>query len=201
MPILTRSVVHPSRRFWGRLVLASVLTAIVLSPATAGSESARAGRTHEYDLKAVFLFQFAHFVTWPARSFRDETTPITIGVLGEDPFGAALDEVVAGESVGTRRLDVRRYQLAEQVGACHILFISASEADHLPAVLAGLRGRNVLTVGDTKDFATRGGIVGFGVDRNRVKLRVNLAAADSAQLTISSKLLRQAEVVRKGAKR
>ena len=182
-------------------MLASVLTAIVLSPATAGSESARAGRTHEYDLKAVFLFQFAHFVTWPARSFRDETTPITIGVLGEDPFGTALDEVVAGESVGTRRLDVRRYQLAEQVGACHILFISASEADHLPAVLAGLRGRNVLTVGDTKDFATRGGIVGFGVDRNRVKLRVNLAAADSAQLTISSKLLRQAEVVRKGAKR
>lgn len=200
MPVLTRTAVHPSPRSWGRLVLASLVAIFVLSPATAGSE-AGPGRTHEYDLKAVFLFQFAHFVTWPSRSFRDENSPITIGVLGEDPFGGALDEVVAGEVVGARRLDVRRYDLVDQVGPCHILFISASEADRLPAVLAGLKGRNVLTVGDTKDFATRGGIVGFGVDRKRLKIRVNLAAADSAQLTISSKLLRQAEVVRKAAKR
>ena len=199
MQVLTRILQLPvhSRR---RLALASRLAALVLSPATSGSEPARVGRTHEYDLKAVFLFQFARFVTWPAGSFRDENTPIIIGVLGEDPFGPALDEVVAGEVVGTRRLDVRRYQLVDQVGACHILFISASEADRLPAVLSGLRGRNVLTVGDTKDFAARGGMVGFTASRNRLKLRVNLAAADSANLTISSKLLRQAEVVRKGAK-
>jgi len=201
MPLLTRTLVNLRVRLWGRLVLTSMLAILVLSPAPAGSESTSPGRTHEYNLKAVFLFQFAHFVTWPAGSFRDENTPITIGVLGEDPFGGALDEVVAGEVVGARRLDVRRYQLVDQVGACHILFISASEAGRLPAVLAGLKGRNVLTVGDTKDFATRGGIVGFAVDRKRLKLRVNLAAADSAQLTISSKLLRQAEVVRKGAKR
>ncbi len=167
-----------------------------------GASAAPAGTpTSEYDLKAVFLFQFAHFVTWPARTFTDESSPITIGVLGEDPFGAALDDIVAGELVGGRRLVVRRYQFVDQVDSCHVLYISPPEAGRLPSILAKLKGRSVLTVGDTKDFVARGGIVGFTVDKKRLKLRVNLAAADSEKLTISSKLLRQAEVVRGGARR
>lgn len=200
MPILD-PIVRLRAGSRGRLALSLLLSAVLLCAGAPANAAPTTGRAHEYALKSVFLFQFARFVTWPARSFRDESTPITIGILGEDPFGASLDEVVAGEAVGTRKLEVRRYGLIDQVGPCHILFISASEAERLPSILGRLRGHNVLTVGDTKDFAARGGIVGFAVDRNRLKLRVNLAAADSAQLTISSKLLRQAEVVRKGMKR
>ncbi len=155
--------------------------------------------TREYDLKAIFLFQFAHFVSWPASAFPDAGAPITIGVLGKDPFGAGLDEVVAGETVGARKLVVRRFQTVEQVDSCQVLFISASEASQLEHIHSRLMGRNVLTVGETRDFASRYGIVGFDVQRNRLKLRIHLAAADSAKLTISSKLPRQAEPVSKKA--
>ena len=201
MPVLDRRVVTPPRlaSCGRRFILGSLLSALILSagaPAAAGL-----GRTPEYDLKAIFLFQFAHFVTWPERSFPNETAPITIGVLGEDPFGAALDEIVADERIGARKLVVRRYQVVDQVDACHVLFISPSEAARLPSILSRLKGRSVLTVGDTKDFVSQDGVIGFVLDRKRLKLRVNLAAADVADLTISSKLLRQAEVVRGGGKR
>ena len=200
MPVLS-GIAGIRARPRGRIALSLALSVAALCAGAPADAAPTTGRTHEYNLKSVFLFQFANFVTWPAGAFRDESTPITIGILGDDPFGAAIDEVVSGESVGTRRLEVRRYQSIDQVERCHILFVSASEADHLPAILASLRGRNVLTVGDTKDFVAQGGVVGFTVGRNRLKLRVNLAAADSAQLTISSKLLRQADVVRKVPKR
>ena len=166
---------------------------------TEGGPALADGRmTREYDLKAIFLFQFAHFVNWPASTFPDSAAPITIGVLGNDPFGAGLDEVVAGETVGSRRLVVRRFRTIDQVDTCQVLFICSSEATRFEYIHSKLSGRSVLTVGETKDFASRYGIVGFDVQRNRLRLRINVAAADSAKLTISSKLLRQAELVPKG---
>ena len=174
------------------LVLCVSIGALYAGGGAAGAE----GRmTREYDLKAIFLFQFAHFVNWPSSTFPDAGTPITIGVLGKDPFGAGLDEVVAGETVGSRKLVVRRFRTIDQVDSCQVLFICASEAARFEYIHSKLSGRSVLTVGETKDFATRYGIVGFDVQKNRLRLRINTAAADSAKLTISSKLLRQAELV------
>jgi hypothetical protein len=177
-----------------RFALALLLAGLGLVPGVSANGAPAVTRTPEYDLKAVFLFQFAHFVEWPAKAFSDDHSPITIGVLGEDPFGGGLDEIVANEVVGGRKLIVRRYRGMDQVDSCHILFICASEADRMVMILSRLRGRSVLTVGD--QFVTQNGIIGFRLSKNRLKLRINIAAADTAKLTISSKLLRQAEIVR-----
>ncbi|HKQ57011.1 MAG TPA: YfiR family protein [Candidatus Eisenbacteria bacterium] len=163
----------------------------VSSGATSGSTVAQ-----EYDLKAAFLFNFARFVEWPADAFAAAATPITIGVLGDDPFGATLDSLVGGELVRNRPLLVRRYGSVEDVDACHILFISSSEAGRLDHIARVLGRRSILTVGDTKDFAADAGIIGFELAQRRLRLRINLAAATDARLTISSKLLRQAQIVR-----
>jgi hypothetical protein len=149
----------------------------------------------EYQLKAVFLFNFSQFVDWPAAAFADGRSPLVIGVLGRDPFGATLDEMVSGETVNGRPLAVRRYQSIDQLDAVHILFIDRSQQARLDAVLAALKGRSVLTVGDFDGFARRGGIVRFINVGNKIRLRINLAAAQEAKLTISSKLLRPAEIV------
>lgn len=197
MPLL-KPITSPLGRLLRRLAPALGVLGVLLHAGAFAATAPEVKRTPEYDLKAVFLYQFAHFVEWPARTFRDERTPITIGILGEDPFGGGLDEIVANEAVGGRKLVVRRYQTVEQADSCHVLFISASEAGRMVSILTRLKGRSVLTVGDTKDFVAQDGIVGFMVARNRLKLRINLGAADTAGLTISSKLLRQAEIVRKG---
>ena len=171
------------------------VVALVLLPFSAAGESAGT-LAREYDLKATFLFHFTQFVDWPADAFRDASSPITIGILGEDPFGRSLDEVVANETVHTRKLMIRRLRDVEDTGDCHILFISASETNRLDRILAALHRRSVLTVGEPPDFTARSGMIGFDVSRGRMRLRINRAVADAARLTISSQLLRQATIVR-----
>jgi uncharacterized protein DUF4154 len=182
---------------------AALLVACVLGlaclPATSGAVAARA--TREYDLKAAFLFNFARFVEWPADAFATDTTPITIGILGDDPFGRSLDDIVSNEAVRNRRLIVRRYSSVDEVESCHILFISASQAGRLDQILGRLGKRSVLTVGDTNGFTSRAGMVGFEMARSRLKLQINLSAVRAARLTISSQLLRQARIVESGTVR
>jgi hypothetical protein len=152
----------------------------------------------EYQLKAIFLFNFAQFVEWPPEAFPQAQTPLVIGVLGEDPFGTYLDETVRDETVNNRPLAVQRYHRVEEIKTCHVLFISRSEADQLEQILATLHGRHILTVGDADSFAGRGGMIRFVLEQNKIRLRVNLEAAKDANLTISSKLLRPATIVAPG---
>jgi uncharacterized protein DUF4154 len=152
----------------------------------------------EYQLKAVFLFHFAQFVEWPASAFPNSQTPLVIGILGEDPFGPYLDETVRGEMVNDRPLVVRRYRSVEEITTCHILFISRREDRRLRGILDSLRGRSVLTVSDADRFATLGGMIRFVTDHKRIRFRINLEAARAASLTLSSKLLRPAEIVPAG---
>jgi hypothetical protein len=149
----------------------------------------------EYQLKAVFLFNFAQFVEWPAQAYRDAKAPLVIGILGEDPFGAFLDRLVRGEKVGDRPLIVRRFRRAEDITECHILFISRSEAAILGQVIAHLKGRSLLTVSDVDTFTRQGGIVRFVTENGKIRLRINVEAARQCELTISSKILRPAMIV------
>jgi hypothetical protein len=148
----------------------------------------------EYQVKAVFLFNFTRFVDWPAAAFADAQQPIVICILGDDPFGSYLDDTVRGEKVDNRSLVVRRLQHVDDFDACQILFVSGSEAGRVEEVVALLKGRSILTVSDADAFGKRGGMVRFVAENNRIRLRVNVAAARAAGLTISSKLLRVAEI-------
>lgn len=164
-----------------------------------GSEArAQSAASREYQIKAVFLFNFAEFVEWPPAAFASAQEPLVVGVLGEDPFGHYLDEAVQGEKVGARPLVVRRYSRLNDIEACHVLFISRSEAGHLDEIVARLKDRSTLTVSDIDGAANRGVMIRFVNQSNHLRLRINLNAAKSAGLTISSKLLRPAEIVSPG---
>jgi hypothetical protein len=140
-------------------------------------------------------------VEWPAASFADPQAPLVIGVLGVDPFDDVLDAVVRGEVVKNRPLMVARFRRLEDVTACHILFISPSEEPRYERIAAALQGRAILTVGDSDGFSRSGGIVRFITEKNHVRLRINLGVARSVGLTISSQLLRAAELVGQGEAR
>jgi hypothetical protein len=150
-------------------------------------------RASEYQVKAVFLYNFAQFVEWPATP--DSQKPVIIGILGEDRLGAVLDETVRGERLGLRPFEIVRYRQLTGIDTCNILFISRSENERVAQILAALGNRPILTVSDGDDFADRGGMIQFVNDKNRIRLRINLEAAQAATVTISSKLLRVAEIV------
>ena len=165
---------------------------------TPSSSFAQGTATPEYQLKAVFLFNFAQFVDWPSSTFPAPDSPLAICILGQDPFGAYLDETVRGEAINGRPLAVRRYQQPEEATGCQILFISRKETDHLPEALDSLEGHSILTVSDADRFTSLGGMIRFVTEHNRIRLHINLGAAKAANLTISSKLLRPAQIVSKG---
>jgi hypothetical protein len=157
--------------------------------------SAQAAPSREYQIKAVFLFNFAQFVEWPSVAFAGSNSPLVIGILGGDPFGAYLDETVRDEKVNNRPLVIQRYHQIDEIRTCHVLFISRSEAGHLEQILVSLKDRSILIVGDGDDFVQRGGMIRLATTQNKIRVSINVDAAKAASLTISSKLLRAADLV------
>jgi hypothetical protein len=146
----------------------------------------------EYEVKAAYLYQFGRFVRWPSSGGGD----FPICILGYDPFGPILDSTVGGETVDGKRLSVRRVSSASQAADCRILFISSSEQHRLSSILAALSRKPVLTVSDLPDFCDHGGMIQFVLEGERVRFAVNRAAAERANLTFSSDLLRVAMLVK-----
>lgn len=170
--------------------LLSILVFLASGPAQTHGQVVK-----DYDLKAVFLYNFAQFVDWPASAFQGIDSPLVICVLGSDPFGGSLDELTRNEVIGTHPLKVRRHRQVEAAGDCHILFIDKSETDRLDYILSNLRDRPVLTVSETEEFAARGGMIRFLTKDNKIRLAINQDAAKSANLALSSKLLKAAQNV------
>jgi hypothetical protein len=160
---------------------------MVLCHAAAAQEPSRADQ-----VKAVFLFNFTQFVTWPHGSFPAPTSPFVIGIVGTNPFGNFLKKVVENEKVEGHPIAVQHFTGIKDVRNCHLLFVNVQN----PAeAIEELNQRGVLTVGDSADFARSGGMIGFYVENNKIRLQINTRSARAANLSISSKLLRLAAVV------
>ena len=115
-----------------------------------------------------------------------------------DPFGSFLDETVQGEKVNNRTLVVQRFKAVEEIRDCHVLFISKSEVKQVNEIISQLKDRNILTVSDADGFAKSGVMIRFFKEKSKIRLRINIEAAKTAELSISSKLLRLAEIVSPG---
>lgn len=144
-----------------------------------------------HEVEAAYLYQFGRYVEWPPdRQWASATFDIC--VLGADPFGTALDEVVQGKIIAGQPVAARRILGPSQSQDCRILFVSPSEGDRVPAILQALQGTGAVTVSRGADFTRRGGMIAFVTEERRVRFVVNLAAAETARLRLSSQLLRVA---------
>ncbi len=167
---------------------AALLLWVGLVSGGAGSSPART--LSEYELKAVFLFNFTQFVEWPSSAFAGPDAPLCIGVLGEDPFGASLDEAVRGESSRGRPLTVRRARDVDGVSECQLVFVAASEQPRVEASLARLEAGPTLTVGESADFARQGGVIGFYRDGKKLRFEISAGVARRKELKLGAQLLR-----------
>lgn len=147
----------------------------------------------EYQVKAAFLLNFTKFAEWPAAAFSAPDAPIEICVLGEDPFGTALDRIVAGEVVNGRKVIARRIKQAPSPKSCQVVFAGRSEKELLK-ITAGM-GPGVLTVGEGGDFVRGGGMIAFVIENRRVRFEINQTAAQNAGIKLSSRLLNVAKSV------
>jgi hypothetical protein len=154
----------------------------------------------EYEVKATYLYNFARFVDWPAKSTQTPSAPFSICVLGQDPFGPVLNAILADETIAGKSVAAKRIPAPQDAVNCRVLFISSSESTRLKQILTTLGDASVLTVSDLPEFTQNGGMVQFVVEGSRVRFEVNLATAEHAGLTLSSELLKVATNVRRSAR-
>lgn len=174
--------------FAAALVLA---TALIATPA-ADADAASYG---EYDVKAAFLLNFAKLVEWPASVFQGPDDPLVLGILGPDPFGKTLRNLVAGRRVGNRTIEIKRLGDLSHVKSCHIVFVGAPPPAAIRNIVAAARGASVLLVGDSQNFAQQGGAINFFKEEGKIRFAINRRAAENAGLKISSRILSLARLV------
>lgn len=180
------------------MALLAPIRYLVLLLAGADLAGAQSKPVDEYRVKAAFLYNFAKFVEWPAGSFKSATDPITICVLG-NPFGGGLEDTVRDKQIDERHLVVRDISDITEAPGCNILFV-ATDKKRAVDFLGHVKASPILTVGDCANFAAAGGVIGFRLEGGKVRLEINVGAADRARLRISSKLLSLAEIVKEEKK-
>ena len=190
---------HDRRRLGlGRHVwLVSVAIALASGLLAIPGLHAQNSKPTDSQVKAAYLYNFGRFIEWPANVTPAKTGSFNICVLGEDPFGPALDATLAGELIGNQRVVARRITSLHEAGECRILFISSSETNRLNKIIESLDKAAVLTVSDAPQFLQRGGMIQFVSEGNRIRFEVNLTATQRSSLILSSELLKVATAIRR----
>ena len=169
---------------------ARLFACLLLTAASVGGARAQSDAP-EYTVKAAYLTKLGDYVDWPAGAFDSPASPLAICVVGEDPFGAALDGSAAGQQVAGRKILVRRLAVVEKGSGCQVLYIAGSPAQPVRQALEAVRGAPILTVTD----AARGdaaGIVHFVIKDRRVRFDIDDEAAAANGLKVSSRLFQLA---------
>jgi hypothetical protein len=143
----------------------------------------------EYQVKAAMLLKFAQFINWS-----ESADPISIGVMGEDPFGNDLDVTFNGETIQTkgglkRSFILKRSKNAADLKTCDILFISRSEKDRIPAILKTLGKASILTVSDIEGFCREGGVITYHPQDGKMKFQINKGVVERHGVNAKTQLL------------
>jgi hypothetical protein len=144
---------------------------------------------NEFEIKAVFIYNFTQFIQWPENSFERADDPFVIGIVGENVFGKYLEEAVAGETYQSRGIVVKYYSTLKDVDRCQILYVG-------PLINVSRLPDNgpVLTIGERPEFMEKNGLLRFYKEGNKIRIEINQSAASAEGLVISSKLLRLATI-------
>ena len=176
---------HTFRRLRGVLACLALLI---------GSETAMAADLEE-QIKAAYLYKFASYVDWPASTFAQPDTPITIGVLGADEIAVELSHIRMAHHPGGRTVEVKRLKPGDAMAGIHMLFVGREESARLKRLQDNLQSRAVLTVTDAAGALAEGSMINFLTVDDRVRFEVSLAQAEQSGLKISARLLGVAQKI------
>ncbi len=177
--------------------LVKLITVLSLAFCGVTASSAQEQKPDEYQVKALFLYNFLNFIEYPADSSFKTSPAITVCIVGESPFEEAIEEI-RDETVRGKRLAIKFYRPDDEPRGCHLLFVPAPETRHIGRLLRSIKGTGLLTVGDTEEATRQGAVIGFFMERNKVRFAINLDNAKKSGLKISAKLLRLARIVGTG---
>lgn len=181
-----------------RATLASTALALLALLCTASPVLADDGpeRRKELEVKAALVFKFLPYMKWPKGTFEESNSPIVVGVLKSGEAGAIFKKTLSKKKVGKRRVRVVELGPKDDPSRCHLIFVPAKRVKELPALHARLVGKHVPLVGESKDFAIRGGVLNFYIEKRKTRFEINVDEMKRSKVEISSKLLKLARIVR-----
>jgi hypothetical protein len=148
-------------------------------------------------VKAAFIYNFAQFTAWPDHAFASADAPFVVAVIGQDPFDGALDRIIAGKTVAGHAMVIKHIDSAGEISGIHLLYVPATEDDHLEDIFKAVADQPILTVGETDKFPWAGGTIRFLIEDHKIRFEVNPDSAAKASLRISSKLLSLAQIFKR----
>jgi hypothetical protein len=151
--------------------------------------------SQEYQMKARYLRKIPSFVEWPPSAANTSKAAFQMCTLGDYPFRTRLAQEVGSVTVSGRRIALRWVHKEQKLDGCEVIFFSRSEAKHYGKILEGLKGKSVLTVGESEGFLEAGGMVELSFENDRLQMEVNLVAARNANLKVDARLLAMAKRV------
>lgn len=173
------------------VLLSSLLCLVIYHNSLAASKE----QAKEYQVKAVYLYNFSHFIHWPDTLMLSKNV-FNICILGDNPFHNTLEYVVGKEKFKEKPIKVDYFSNVVDVDECQILFISQSEQGQLKTIFEHLQYKPILTVSDMSDFVELGGMIKFYLNRKRqVRLAINPEILREARLQADANLLRISEIV------
>ena len=172
-------------------VLGRGLLLLLLVPARV---SARAGSADEYEIRAAMLLNIARFVDWPAWKLDAAHPQFVVCLLGTDPIGPYADRFLQHQVIANHPVAVKHLGGAEDLAACHLLYVTAGNGRLLNRSRADLAKAAVLTVSEDSNTTSPDQIIGLPTVDEHVQIDVNLGGAQRSGLAISSRLLRLATV-------
>jgi hypothetical protein len=172
-----------------------VLGCIVLLVSGLPQSAATQSAPEEYQVKAAFLFHFAQFVDWPASVMNSGDPSLILCIFDDEPRRQELQSTIDGKTIGVRVFHVRLITQPQEIQGCNILFLSRDEVRRQASILKSLRGMPILTVGETANFLSDGGMIRFHLENDKIRFDINLGDAEASHLKISSRLLLLATLV------
>lgn len=146
----------------------------------------------EYNLKAAFIYNFTRFIEWDTLNNREE---FIIAVINSSPITEAFEEIARTKTVNNKKIIIRHFYTAEEIGECDILFIAENSKIPLQKILDKTKSKNTLTISEQDGYAKRGTAINFIIVNSKLKFEANTKAISSAGLTASAQLLKLAVIV------
>jgi hypothetical protein len=185
------SFVKPNALPARAIALAGCLLLLALNSGVAQGED-----NIEFKIKTAYLYNFTKFIAWPEKI----SSTFDLCIIGDSPIKSMLASL-ENKTVLDKPIRIRYFDSVNQIADCHIAYFERVEPPDgvtMNTILLASQLNKTLTVSSQDRFAEQGGMIGFVLEDEKLKLHINLPAIKRQGLNISAKLIEVASQV-KGA--
>ena len=150
------------------------------------------GQAQNYKLHSLFIFSFTRYVQWPDAYNEGD---FEIVVLGDSPLVDELRSMAQAKKVGDRTIKVTKINSVNEIGKCHILFITPSKSAQIGEILTKVNTKPVLLVTEEPGLGAKGSIINFIIKDGKLNFELNQSAVSRQNLKVSNELSRLAILI------